>query len=1063
VPGMSGPNQQFPESGLSRLLDAARDGEPLTLTELVGGRIAATPEAVALVDGPTSLTYAEFGRRADIIATRLTAAGVGRGQIVGVLLDRSTTMFAAWLAILRIGAAYLPLDRSYPVARVRLLLEDSAATRVVSGPETADLAAELGVEAIEIGGPGWSWAHPVPAAGRVVAPQDLAYVIYTSGTTGGPKGVMIEHRNVASTAACHADALGIGPGDRVGQIAAPGFDVASLEVWGNLLAGAEVHIAPEQIRRSPHELCQWVAERELAAADLTTPVATLAIQHGWLTGARLKLLLTGGEKLLVRPPAGAAYRLINVYGPTETAVNATWAVITPGTGPVPPIGHPLPQVTAHVLDAFGDRVPPGADGELYLGGAGVGRGYLGRPGLTGQRFVPDPSRPGARLYRTGDLVRRRADGELEFRGRLDDQVKVGGFRIELGEVEEALHEHPAVAEAAVRVWEPEAGLPRLAGYVTGPPELDVQAVRHWLGQRLPAHMVPAVIIALPVLPLTASQKLDRAALPDPAGLLDLAAADDVAWDDPAEAELARDWRLACGVVARSADDSLVGLGAGSLDLIALRVRIAARLGCEVPAVAFGLTQALGEQARLAAQLGPAAVTAATGGAREGLGSPGQDALVFLEEMNGTSLGYQYQMLLEGPGAPDAQLLERALREVVASQPALACRWRMTAGGLTGTPGPAEAVRLHGHHVHSDEVEALVAELVTHPIRYDDFPLIGWDLITHEHGSLLVQREHHIVHDGWSVGVFLGRLMSAYRACEQGLEWHPEQAGLTYFDWARRQRDELSSPGADTHRRYWRGQLALLDATPGRSRPAPSPGPAPIKSRISVQSFGGARSAELERVAARLGVTVFALLLATFRYLAYPEADGGPCLVGTSFANRDVHTQDTVGLFVNVLPLIRARAGAETPATGARAEMAVLAEASRHELPTSEVIWSASPGLRQEQLYPIIFSMHDSPRPELRFGAWRPSLRELANGYGKTGLEVIGVNPGLQHARSARGNGGTRGAADGYSLLWQHDLARWPEAAVGELQERFELLADHALAHPDQPWPRAADTGRRPAA
>jgi amino acid adenylation domain-containing protein len=1044
---------------------------PQTLTALVASQIAARPAATALVDATGPVSYAELDRMAGAVAARLRAAGLGRGQIAGVLLDRSAAMVASWLGILRAGAAYLPLDDAQPRLRLRHLLTDASAALLVTSREKADLAGELGVPAVEIGGPGWSWADPGTEGELAIAPQDLAYVIYTSGTTGGPKGVMIEHRSIANTAAVHARAFGIGPGDRVGQVSSCGFDVAGGEIWGNLAAGAEIHIAPEAIRRAPDELCRWVAERELVAVDLTTAVATLAIRHGWLAGSKVRTLVTGGEKLLIRPSAGATARLVNVYGPTETTVNATFAEVGHEEAGAPPIGRPLAGTSTYVLDAHGDSVPDGADGELYIGGTGVGRGYLGQPGLTARRFVPDPARPGARRYRTGDLVRRRPDGQLEFRGRLDDQVKVNGFRIELGEVEEALRGQAGVAEAAVKVWRPDGGSPKLVGYVTGHPDLDADRLRARLAERLPGYLVPAVIIVLASLPLTSSQKLDRGALPDPAAGCDDGDDSQAAFADPAERNLAGDWRRACGVRPRDSGDTLVRLGADSLDLVALRARIARRLGRDVPSRAVGLTQTLREQAGLLAGLapaaGPAEAAAASEGAREGLGSLGQEALVFLEERHGSSLGYQYQMLLEGPGAPDPRILRQAIRAVVAGQPVLASRWRLTARGLTGEPGPLDDVRLAEHDVVGKaEAEALVTSLVTRSIGYEDFPLIRWDLIRHGRGAMLVQRENHLVHDGWSVGVVLDQLMRAYAACEQGLGWQPDDRGATYFDWALSQRTAMASADAKRVRDYWRGRLAWLgpeswSAQPASSADSPaSAESATVRSQVLVQPFGQPRSAELRQVAARLGVTVFALLLATFRNLVCPGAAGRPSLIGTSFANRDIRTRDMAGLFVNVLPLVRAREQAEPPATAARAEMALLAEAASHQLPTAEVMWLAPPSLRSVpgQLYPLVFSMHDSPRPELRFGTWRPRLRELANGFGKTGLEVIVMNERLQNARSARETG-LAGVAGEYSLWWQRDPARWSGAAIRDLQHRFGLAVDHALAYPDRPWPAAA--ARRP--
>jgi amino acid adenylation domain-containing protein len=1017
---------------------------PQTVPALIAARVAFSPEATAVVDESGELSYGELDRRANVVAARLAAAGVGPGDVVGVLLNRSTAMVVAWLGVLRAGAAYLPLDGSSPVARLRFMLDDAGVRLVLSD---VDSVVDTGSATLMLDDLSWD---EVAAPTAVVAPEDLAYVIYTSGSTGEPKGVMIEHRNIANTIGWYVGAIGVRPGDRVGQTAAGGFDVASWEVWGNLAAGAELHIAPEAARRAPEDLCRWVVDTGLRAVCLITPVALLAIQHGWLAESSLRVLMTGGENLYLAPPANAAYRFVNLYGPTETAVIATYAAVVPGSGGTPPIGRTITNATAYVLDDGDTPVAIGAVGELHIGGAGVGRGYLNRPELTAEKFVSDPFNPGGRMYRTGDLARWRPDGLLEFVGRTDDQVKVRGHRIELGEVEARLRGHPSVAQAAVTVWEPEIGYPRLVGYVTSVGDLDGADIRRWLGERLPEPMIPSVVVQVPALPLTAHQKIDRAALPDPTTLLArLAEQAATPESDPDEARLAEDWRQACGAVPRTPGDTLVGLGAASLDLIALRARITER-GLAVPPALLTLTQTLRDQARLVAELRPTMPGWRAGqGAGEGFGSLAQEAIVFVAEVTGDSLAHQAQLVLTGPGTPDAALLERALRAVLHSQPALRNRWRMTPRGLVGTPADLADVRLGQHDIATSDVDALVAELVARPIRHDDFPLMGWDLIRHPGGSVLVQRTHHLVHDGWSVGVFLGQLQDAYRCFAQGTEWRPVTSVVSYFDWAAGQRGWVAGLDGDAARTFWRWQLTALPA----DRPLETlfAEPAEIRSTTSVQALGGPRSVLLDRVAARLGVTPFAVLLATFRRLVSEHRGAEQHVIGSGFANRDVETKDIVGMFANVLPLVRSADAGETAQEAVRAEMAVIGEAGRHQrMPTPEVLRLAEPGAAApvDRLYPVVFSQHDAPMPELCFGDWQPECEERDNGHARNELNVLVLNRGRQHARSS----GHRGAG-AYTLRWAHDRTRYPAHVVTDLQRRFVRLLDHVCAHPDQPWPQ----------
>jgi hypothetical protein len=436
-----------------------------------------------------------------------------------------------------------------------------------------------------------------------------------------------------------------------------------------------------------------------------------------------------------------------------------------------------------------------------------------------------------------------------------------------------------------------------------------------------------------------------------------------------------------------------------------------------------------------AESGPATAGGAGHGAREGVGSLTQEAIVRAEEVTGDSLAHQAQLVLAGPGTPDATLLARALRAVVAGQPALCCRWRPTPRGLVGTPADLADVTLLGQHdVASSDVDALVADLVARPIRYDDFPLLAWDLIRHPGGSVLVQRAHHLVHDGWSVGVFLGQVQDAYCRFARGDEWRPAESAVTYFDWAAQQRRWVAGPDGVATGLFWRRKL------PADPLFAVS---AELRSTMRAQPLGGPRSVLLERVAARLGVTPFAFLLATFRRLVSEHRGADQHVIGSGFANRGVETTDVVGRFAHVLPLVRSAEAGETAAAAVRAEMAVVGEAGRHQR-MPDVLRLAGPGLR----YPIVFSQYDSPMPELRFGDWRPEFRDCGNGHAGNELNVVVLNRSLQHARSS----GHRGAG-AYTLRWEHDLTRYPEHVATDLQQRFIRLLDHACAHPDQPWPQ----------
>jgi amino acid adenylation domain-containing protein len=500
--------------------ETAHAGERL-VHQLVGDLAATAPETLAVAgDGGgrgDRLTYGELDRRANQLANHLRTLGVGPEVPVGVCLPRSPGLIVAALGILEAGGAYLPLDPGYPEERRRFMLEDSGAPVLVTGSHgPASLPAgpwrlvEMDRDAALAAAP--STAPPESRG----SPEDLAYVIYTSGSTGRPKGVQVTHGSLLNLVSWHQRAFEVTALDRATQVASPSFDGAVWEIWPYLTAGASVHVPAEATRTAPAALRDWLLEQAITISFLPTPLAEAVMALEWPVEARLRLLLTGGDVLHRRPPAGLPFKLVNNYGPTEGTVVTTSGVVTPGdSASLPSIGRPIDNVRVHVLDEALRPVPVGEPGELCVAGAGLARGYLKRPQLTAERFLTDVS--GERIYRSGDLVRRRPDGELEFLGRLDEQVKIRGFRIELHEIVAVLDAHPAVEASAVIAREDGGGSKRLVAYVvpaSGQP-VEAQVLKGHLARLLPEYMVPAVYLELEELPLTANGKLDREALPDP--------------------------------------------------------------------------------------------------------------------------------------------------------------------------------------------------------------------------------------------------------------------------------------------------------------------------------------------------------------------------------------------------------------------------------------------------------------------------------------------------------------------------------------------------------------------
>jgi amino acid adenylation domain-containing protein len=473
------------------------------------------PQMTAIAYSDGLLTYAELYARSSDLAEVLRLHGVGRGSVVALALERSPELVVAALAVWLAGGAYLGTDVDDPDVRLSAIVADSGASVVVTRAKMKqrfprDNAHVLAIEDV--------LAQDVPVAAQVeAAPEDVCYVTYTSGSTGTPKGVLVPHRGLTNLVSWYGEAFGVRPGERITQFARPSFDAWALEVWPCLAGGGTLCLVQGRLPNSPPDLVEWLVAERITICFMTTALAAEMFNQSWpQSDVALRVVLLGGEKLYRYPPAGFPGQVFNLYGPTEGTVVATYAELIPGPSSdrTPPIGWPLPNTRAYVLDQGGRPVPPGTIGELYIGGRGVALGYLNRPELTADRFPVDPFAPGddARMYATGDLVRELPDGSLDFTGRADGQVKLRGFRIELGEVEAAMNQLAEVREAAVVK---QAGAERLVGYVVAADATrrpEPRQLRRELEQRLPDYMVPHTITFLDSLPLTPHGKVDREGL-----------------------------------------------------------------------------------------------------------------------------------------------------------------------------------------------------------------------------------------------------------------------------------------------------------------------------------------------------------------------------------------------------------------------------------------------------------------------------------------------------------------------------------------------------------------------
>ena len=874
------------ESAQGAALTATAD----SLVELIAAQVARTPAATALIDGETRIDYASLWQRVETMAAALQQRGVRGEDRVAVCLERRSELLVSLLAVLRLGAAYVPLDPKYPPDRLAYIAEDAQAVAVITRAELGDrLPAGLVQWPVE------TLTTAEPLVSPPIAAEQLAYLIYTSGSTGRPKGVAITHGN-AATFALWAQTV-FSADDLAGTLAATSmcFDLSVFEFFVPLTVGGTVILAEDALA------LPRLAAREAVTLVNTVPSALAALlgENGIPSGVRV-INLAGealSRELAEAIHAQCAVRLYNLYGPSEDTTYSTFTQVPAGAAK-PLIGLPIAGTQAYVLDAQGQALPPGAVGELYLGGAGLARGYLGRPDLTAERFLPNPFAvvPGERLYRTGDRVRRLRTGELDYLGRTDHQVKLRGFRIELGEIEARLREHEAVQTAVVVVREDRAGDPRLVAYAAT--DADAETLRAHLAAQLPAYMVPAVIVVLDALPLNANGKIDRKALPAP----DYAAAADdyVAPRNAIEADLVQIWQELLGLERVGIHDSFFALGGHSLLAMRAVARIRERLLKNVPVLTlFNRPSVAGIAACLDGAAGDSALPLVRLPRHAPLRlSLAQERLWFLSRMDpqGASYNMAYAAALDASVTPAR--LERALATLAQRHEVFRCAIREVDGvPLQVSAAPAALAVID---CDRSEFDRRAQALAARPFVLEQGELLRPALLrAPDGGQRLILVMHHIIADGWSVELLADELSCLLD--DDGAPLAP--LPLQYADYAHWQRQYLHPARVEQQLGYWRGRLAglppLLDLPTDRPRPA-------------VQRHEGARLrfridahcvARLDALARRHDATVFMALLGAFELLLARYSGQADFAVGVPVANRPhADLERIVGFFVNTLVL-----------------------------------------------------------------------------------------------------------------------------------------------------------------
>ncbi|MCA1991712.1 MAG: amino acid adenylation domain-containing protein [Coleofasciculus sp. S288] len=1044
-----------------------------------------TPDNIAVVYENQQLTYRELNERANQLAHHLQQMGVGPEVIVGICVERSLDMLVGVLGILKAGGAYLPLDPAYPKERLAFILEDTQAPVLLTQQRLLAILPE--------GGADFSWSstgiledvdkgeeksggayfrsilcldsdwkqiarqsseNPI----STVTSENLAYLIYTSGSTGKPKGTLIPHRGLVNYLTWCTQAYAVEEGEGTTVHSSLAFDLTITGLFSPLLVGRRVELLPEDF--SIESLTSALRQSFNLSLVKITPAQLLLLSQQLSpseAAGRTRAFIIGGENLLAEHIAfwqnyAPETVLVNEYGPTETVVGCCIYQVVPGelpSGSVP-IGRPIANTQLYVLNSYLQPVPMGVVGELYIGGAGVARGYLHRPELTAEKFIPDPfsHEPGARLYKTGDLARFRSDGNLEFLGRIDHQVKVRGFRIELGEIEAVLVQHPGVREAVVMAREDVPGDQRLVAYMV--PVTDAtpttRDLQRFLKARLPEYMVPSAFVMLDAFPLTTNGKVDRRSLPTPNQVQLKREGAFVTPHTPVEEMLASIWSRILGIEQVGIYDNFFELGGHSLLVTQVisqirkvfRVDLPPRCLFEAPTIASLLEQV---ERRMGAESKSNIPPLKPVSRETHLPlSFAQQRLWFLDRLETGTLAYNGSTVVHLQGVLNVAVLEQCINEIVRRHEVLRTSFPVADGQPIQATAPTlklslPVVDLRGLQCQQREekVQQLVTQEAQRPFNLAEGLLLRVTLLQlgdEEHVFILTI--HHIVSDAWSAGVFIREVAALYEAFSQGRPSPLPELPIQYADFAVWQRQWLQGEVLENQLAYWRQQLGSnppVLALPTERSHSSSQG---TKHHFTLSQT---LTEALKTLSQQEGVTLFMTLLAAFKTLIHHYSGQDDIIVGSPIANRNQsEIEGLIGFFVNTLVLRTDLSGNPSfrEVLGRIREVA-LGAYTHQDLPFEKLVGELQPerSLGHSPLFQVWFVLQNTPLPPLELPGLTLNLSEVDSGEVRHDLKLDLTE-----------------TSEGLKGFFEYKTDCFEASAIAHMIELFETVLNTAVQQPD---------------